>query len=193
MMPYKKQNGIEVLSGGAPPDKRRPSVPYIIVLICLVVAAGGYFAWKYLGFARQPKQIVVSDMVELKLYYPAPPAKLAVKGIPVKANALDREKADVIISALKSGRVLPESIALTEFAADQDGTLLLNFSHEIATMKLDPLTEIQTVYAIVNSFLANFTRAKSVQLLAGGQAFFTINGTAYTYKPLEFNSQILED
>jgi hypothetical protein len=33
-------------------------------------------------------------------------------------------------------------------------------------MKLDPLKEIQTVYAIVNSFLANFTKAKNVQLLA---------------------------
>lgn len=168
-------------------------VPYIVALVCLVIVAGGYFAWKYIGFARQPRQVVVSDMVDLKLYYPAPPAKLAVKSIPVKANVTDREKADVIISALKSSRVLPESIALTEFTADPDGTLLLNFSHEMTTMKLDPLTEIQTVYAIINSFLANFTRAKSVQLLAGGQAFFTVNGTVYTYKPLEFNSQILED
>jgi hypothetical protein len=136
---------------------------------------------------------VLTDTIELKLYYPVPPSKLGLKGIPVKASATDREKADTIIAALKSDKVLPDGVALLEFAADPDGILLLNFSHEITAMKVNPLTEIQTVHAIINSFLANFTKAKSVQLLAGGQAFFTINGTVYTYKPLEFNSQILED
>jgi hypothetical protein len=193
MMPYNKQH-----NGGLMPDKeparnRRSMLPYIVVILCLVVAAGGYYAWKNLRFARQPKQVVVADTIELKLYYPVPPSKLGVKSIPVKTSATDREKADTIVAALKSDKVLPDGVALLEFAADPDGTLLLNFSPEITAMKVNPLAEIQTVYAIINSFLANFTKAKSVQLLAGGQAFFTINGTVYTYKPLEFNSQILED
>jgi hypothetical protein len=193
MMPYNKQTGGGLLPDGRPAGKWRSAMPYIVVLVCLVILAGGYYAWKYLRVAKQPKQVVVSDTIELKIYYPLPPAKLAVKGVPVKADATDKEKADVIISALKTNRVLPEGIVLTDLAADPDGTLLLNFSPEMATMKLDPITEIQTVYAIIDSFLANFTKAKSVQLLAGGQAFFTINGTVYTYKPLEFNTQILED
>lgn len=193
MTPYDKRENGELFPDRRPAEKHRSMIPYIIVGICLIIAAGGYYTWKYLPFARQPKQVVISDTIELKLYYPLPPSKLGVRSLPVKATATDREKAETIIAALKADRVLPDGVALTEFATDPDGTLLLNFSHELASMKLDPLTEIQTVYSIINSFLANFTRAKSVQLLAGGQAFFTINGTVYTYKPLEFNSQILED
>jgi hypothetical protein len=193
MMPYNKQPNGDLLPEKKPAWNRRSMMPYIVAVICLVIAAGGYYAWKTIQFARQPKQVVVADTIELKLYYPVPPAKLGVKGVSVKASSTDREKADTIIAALKSNKVLPDGVALLEFAADTDGTLLLNFSPEITAMKVNPLTEIQTVYAIINSFLANFTRAKSVQLLAGGQAFFTINGTVYTYKPLEFNSQILED
>lgn len=193
MMPYNKQRNGDLLPEKQPAGNRRPMMPYIVAIICLVIAAGGYYAWKTFRFARQPEKVVLADTIELKLYYPVPPSKLGLKGIPVKASATDREKADTIIAALKSDKVLPDGVALLEFAADTDGTLLLNFSPEITAMKVNPLTEIQTVHAIINSFLANFTRARSVQLLAGGQAFFTINGTVYTYKPLEFNSQILED
>ncbi len=105
----------------------------------------------------------------------------------------DREKADAIISALKTGKVFPIPLSSPISPADMEGTLILNFTSDLALLKLEPLTEIQTVYAIVNSFLANFTKAKNVQLLAAGQAIFTIGGTVYTYKPMEFNSQMLED
>ncbi len=193
MMPYNKQSNGDLLPDKRPAERHRSMVPYIIAVVCLVIAAGGYYAWKYLPFARKPKQVVISDTVELKVYAPLPPSKLGARSVSVKATLTDREKADAIMAALKAEKVLPDGIVLTEFAAGPDGTLFLNFSHELATMKLDPLAEVQTVYSIINSFLANFTRAKSVQLLAGGQAFFTINGTMYTYKPLEFNSQILED
>ena len=192
MMLHNKQRNNDLLSG-----RRRPGaanlMPYIIILVGLLIAGGCYYGYRYLRIAGQPKPVIVSDTIELKLYYPAAPAKLAVRTIPVKANSTDREKADIIIAALKENKMLPENVSLTEFAANQDGTLLLNFSHELTAMRPDPVTEIQTVHAITNSFLANFSRARNVQLLAGGQAFFTINGTVYTYKPIEFNSHILED
>lgn len=193
MMPFNKQRHDDLLPDARPAGGRRFLLPCGVALAVLLVFAGGYYAYRYLGFARQPKPVVISDTIELKLYYPMPPSKLGMKGISAMANSTDREKVDIILSALKQNKVLPDGVSLTEFAADPDGTLLLNFSYEITALKLDPVTEIQTVYAVVNSFLANFNKAKNVQLLAGGQPFFTINGTVYTYKPIEFNSQILED
>ncbi len=184
----------DIYIGRKPPTGTRPPrTPYIIVLVVIAVAAAGFFAFRYARMAKIPTAAVVEETGELKIYYPFPPAKLGPKGIPVKTTMTDREKADTIISGLKKASIIPETLSLTDFAADADGTLFLNFTPDIARMKLDPLTEIRTVYAIVNSFLANFTKAKNVQLLAAGQAFPTINGTVYTYKPIEFNSYILED
>jgi Sporulation and spore germination. len=184
----------DIYIGRRPPVRRRLiRTPYIVVLVVLAVAAAGFFAYRYARLARPPKMVVVAEVNELKVYYPSPPAKLSMKSVPVKNTLTDREKADAIITALRTGKALPDALSLTDFAADTDGTLILNFTPDIALLKLDPLTEIQTVYAIVNSFLANFTKAKNVQLLAAGQAFFTIGGTVYTYRPLEFNSHMLED
>ncbi|NLT23118.1 MAG: GerMN domain-containing protein [Syntrophorhabdus sp.] len=184
----------DIYIGGRPPARRKLiRTPYIVVLVVIVAAAAGFFAYRYARLARPPKTVVVAEVNELKIYYPSPAAKLSLKAVPVKNTLTDREKADAIMSALKTGKVLPDTLSLTDFAADMEGTVILNFTPDIALLKLDPLMEIQTVYAIVNSFLANFTKAKDVQLLAAGQAIFTIGGTVYTYKPIEFNSQMLED
>ncbi len=190
MTPKKK----DIYIGGKPPAHGgHARTPYIIALVVIALAAAGFFAYRYARLARPPRTVVVEESSELKIYYPSRPAKLSLKSSPARNTLTDREKADAIISGLRTGKVLPDTLALTDFAADTEGTLILNFTPDIALLKLDPLTEIQTIYAIVNSFLANFTKAKNVQLLAAGQAFFTIGGTVYTYRPIEFNSQMLED
>ena len=193
MMPYNRQKTDDFFADEKRPDNPKSRTLYIIILVVLLAAVGGYYAYRYVRFARQPKSTVIADTMDLKLYYPLPPAKLGVRNLPVKTSATDKEKVEAIIAGLKESKVLPPGVSLTEFATDMEGTLLLNFSHELTAMKPDPVTEIQTVYSIINSFLANFNKSKSVQLLAGGQAFFSINGTVYTYKPIEFNSHILED
>ncbi len=188
------RNKDDIYIGRKPPSHTKPiRTPYIIALVVITLAASGFFAFRYVKMAKPPQTVVVEETSELKIYYPSPPAKLGVKGVPVKNTLTDREKADAIISGLRDGKTIPETLALIDFGTDTDGTLILNFTPDIALMKLDPLREIQTVYAIVNSFLANFAKARNVQLLSAGQAFSTINGTVYTYKPMEFNSQILED
>lgn len=188
------RNKDDIYIGGKPPSHTKLiRTPYIIALAVIALAAGGFFAFRYVKIVKPPQTVVVEATSELKIYYPSPPGKLGVKGVPVKNTLTDREKADAIISGLRDGKAIPETLVLIDFAADTDGTIILNFSPDITLMKLDPLREIQTVYAIVNSFLANFVKARNVQLLSAGQAFSTINGTVYTYKPMEFNSQILED
>ncbi|MDD3845848.1 MAG: GerMN domain-containing protein [Syntrophorhabdaceae bacterium] len=190
-MRRKKQ---DIYIEGKPRGHARPvRTPYIIALAVIAVAAAGFFAFKYVKVPHPPKTVIVEETGKLKIYVPSLPGKLELKSLPIKTTLTDKETADEIILGLKNGKVLPDTLSLTEFASDTDGTLILNFTPDIALLKLDPLMEIQTVYAIVNSFLANFTKAKNVQLLAGGQALSTISGTVYTYKPMEFNSHILED
>jgi len=184
----------DIYIGGKPPARPKPiRTPYIIALVVIAVAAAGFFAFRYVKMAGPPRTVIVEEAGELKIYYPAPSGKLDMKSLSVRNTLTDRERADAVMSGLKTGKVIPDALSLTEFAVDTEGTLILNFTPDIALLKFDPLTEIQTVYAIVNSFLANFTKAKNVQFLAAGQAFFTVNGTVYTYKPMEFNSHMLED
>jgi len=46
---------------------------------------------------------------------------------------------------------------------------------------------------MVNSFLLSLKDAKKVQILVEGQPIYTLNGTVYTYKPIEFNKYVMED
>lgn len=172
---------------------RRLRMPFVIILIVIVIGAGGYSMFKYMKFARSPKTVVISDTVPLKIYYPVSSHKLGTKEIAVKAVLTDREKADAIITCLKETNIVPPTVSLVDFVSDPEGTLILNLTPDAASLQLESLTEIQMVYSIVNTFLANFQKARSIQLLAGGEAFFTVGGTLYTYKPLEFNTHILED
>ena len=187
--------GYDIFVGGGkfPEDKKPARFAFVVILAAITLVAGGFFAYRYIRPAQPVTKTVAEEKNELKIYYPSDRTKLILKSIPVKNFLTDKEKVDAIVANLKNNKAIPETLSLSDFVSDVDGTLILNFSPDIAAMKPDPLKEIQMVYSIVNSFLANFTRAKRVQFLAGGQALITPGGTVYTYKPLEFNSFVLED
>ncbi len=186
--------GYDIFVGEKPQKDKKPTrSPFIIILVIIALAAAGFFAFRYINVVQPPKTVVVEEKSELKIYYPTPRGKLIMKTVQAKNIMTDKEKADIIVASLKKDKALPETLSLIDVVSDGGGTLILNFSSDMTVVKLDPLKEIQTVYCIINSFLANFTKAKRVQLLAGGQAFSTLNGTVYTYKPIEFNSNVLED
>ena len=71
--------------------------------------------------------------------------------------------------------------------------MYLNLSHDIKDEEMGTIEEITIVYSIVNSFLSNFKSAKKIQLLIEGQVFHTLNGLLYTYNPLEFNTNLVEE
>ena len=81
MMPYNKQRNGDLLAEKRPAGHRRSMMPYMVAIICLIIAVGGYYAWKTLRFARQPKPVVVADTIDLKLYYPVPPFHGITKSI----------------------------------------------------------------------------------------------------------------
>jgi len=82
---------------------------------------------------------------------------------------------------------------LNDLVIDSDGILYLNFSKDILEKQTTAMMEIMKTFSIVNSFLGTFRNANKVQLLVEGQPVYTLNGTVYTYKPLEFNQDLLED
>lgn len=186
--------GYDIFIGGKPKKEKKPTrLPYIIILAVIAIGAAGFFAFRYAKVGQPQRTVIIEEKSELKIYYPSPQGKLIAKTVQAKNIALDKDKADAIMANLKSDRAIPETLSLIDIASDGEGTLILNFTPEMTIAKLDPLKEIQMVYCIINSFLANFTKAKRVQILAGGQALATLGGTVYIYKPLEFNANVLED
>ncbi|MCX5809195.1 MAG: GerMN domain-containing protein [Proteobacteria bacterium] len=137
--------------------------------------------------------IIPFEKSEIFICYSKNMEKLEKKILEVKKGVPEKERAHIIIRELKKEKNIPENTSLYEFASDGDGTIYLNLSKDILGEKAEPAKEIITVYSIINSFLLSFKDAKKVQLLVEGQPVYTINGTVYTYKPIEFNKYVMED
>jgi hypothetical protein len=173
------------------------SIPYkkIILLSCVVVAilAGLLVVQKYVKGREAPGTPAAPRKETLAIYLPLDEARLTRKNVEIKDNLSEREKADVIMRELRMGNAVPDKLTLREFSVNSENVLYLNLSQDIKGESLNAAGEIMSLYAIVNSFLANLREAKSVQVLIDGQAVSTINGVVYTYSPIEFNNQLLEE
>jgi hypothetical protein len=166
-----------------------------LVILCILLAVLGVIIlaqWNSQNVEPQ-KPVVVQEKATLSLFVPAAPEKLAKKIVDIRGPVSDREKADLIVKELKREKAVPEKLSLYDFAADAEGTIYLNLSQEIKSEKMGSMREITVVYSIINSFLSNFKDTKKVQLLMEGQGLYTISGTLFTYLPIEFNNQLMED
>ena len=167
----------------------------IILFILIAVFAAVIILNKHIQLWQRKSiiDIIPFEKSEIFICYSKNTGKLEKKILEVKKGVPDKERAHIIIRELKKERNIPEKTSLYEFASDGDGTIYLNLSKDILGEKADPANEIMTVYSIINSFLLSFKDAKKVQLLVEGQPIYTINGTVYTYKPIEFNKYVMED
>lgn len=172
-------------------------LPYkkLIILtgLAVIIIAGLFVAYKTLwnrevsGLPAAPKK----DMIIL--FLPTDEGGLMRKTVDTKEGLTGREKIDLIMRELRMGNAVPDKLTLKDFSVNDDGVLYLNLSQEFKSEQMDAEDEITTVYAITNSFLANFREARSAQILIEGQAVYTINGVMYTYAPIEFNNQLVEE
>ncbi len=137
--------------------------------------------------------VAIPQKESLTVFIPAAGGRLTKKMVELKNGLSEKDKAAIIVAELKKEKAVPENLSLHESATDAEGIMYLNFSQELKSAKANPLNEITTVYSLVNSFLSNFAEAKSVQILVEGQALYTINGLLYTYAPIEFNNQLVEE
>jgi hypothetical protein len=178
--------------------KQKPSLvrkPFVIVLVVIIVLAAIAMAYIYRDmWIKKPQQLVTIVQKEtVSVYFPKGQGKLAEKKIDITSNLSDQEKGNLIIRNLKALKSITEELTLNDLVVDSDGILYLNFSKNISEKKTTAMTEILKTFSIVNSFLGSFRNTNKVQFLVEGQPVYTLNGTVYTYKPLEFNQDLLED
>jgi hypothetical protein len=179
-------------------SKQKPSLarkPFVIVLAVIIVLAAGALAYIYKDmWLKKPQHLVpIVQKETIVIYVPAGQGKLIEKKIDITNNLDDKEKGNLIIRNLKAHKSIPDELILNDLAVDYDGILYLNFSKNISEKKTAAMTEILKTFSIVNSFLGSFKNTNKVQFLVEGQPVYTLNGTVYTFKPLEFNQDLLED
>ena len=177
-------------------NRKKPSGKRLIILLILLavfvvimIFSKHIRLWQRESFI----DIIPFEKSEIIICFSKNTEKLEKKILEVKKGVPEKERAHIIIRELKKEKNIPEKTSLYEFASDGDGTIYLNLSKDILEEKADPSQEITTIYSIVNSFLLSFKDSKKVQLLVEGQPVYTINGTVYIYKPIEYNEYVMED
>jgi hypothetical protein len=176
-------------------QKKPTRKSFIVAFIVIIIVVIGAIGYKYMYMLRTipQKTIAIVQKETISVYFPTGRGKLAEKKIDIQNNIGDKEKGDIIIRSLKDLKSIPEKLILNEFVVDPDGVIYLNFSKDIVEGKTASMTEISKTFSIVNSFLKNLNNTKRVQFLVDGQPLYTLGGTLYTYKPIEFNQDVLED
>lgn len=178
-------------------EKKHPLVrkSFILIFVVIIVLAAGAAAYIYRDtWIKKPApEIKIIQKETISVYTPTDQGKLIEKRIDITGAPNDKEKGEAIIKNLKTLKSVPEDLTLNDLVIDSDGILYLNFSKDILEKQTTAMMEITKTFSIVNSFLGTFRNANKVQLLVEGQPVYTLNGTVYTYKPLEFNQDLLED
>ena len=173
--------------------QQKPVRTVFIILLALVVVLAIIVTGYRVKVALEPKTIFTApDKQMVSVFFPAQ-NRLIEKIFVVRSNISDKEKTEMIINKLKQGKHLPQGFTLYESATDTDGVMYLNVSRDIISDSPSTMKEILTVYSIANSFLATFKETQKILFLVDGQVLYTLHGTLYTYKPIEFNPDLLED
>lgn len=133
-----------------------------------------------------------SQQMEIKLYVPVDEDFLGLRTVMIEYPKDPYEMANLLVAKLKEHNVIPKETRLLHFAKDDNGTLYLDFSKEVIE-NLGDFSEVLTIYSIVNTFISNFRNSSSVQILVEGEVVQTLCGVLYTYLPLEFNEELMEE
>lgn len=179
---------------GYSPEKRINYKRLIIICLPLVVATAFFvYFFQYVADTQPKKQIVPVEKTTVSLLYPGDNGKLIENIVEIDNTATQKDKGSFIINELQKNSLIPGGISLQEMIIDSEGIIYLNFTKELFQGVAGKNDDIGIVYAIVNSFLASFRYTKKVQLLVDWKPIYTLRGTVYTYLPIEFNKQVMED
>ncbi len=191
-MPMEKKVSPTLPHNKKDPQRRPVRTIYILLLAAVVVLALLITGYR-MKVALEPKAVFMAPGTQtVSIFFPSQ-NKLIEKKLDVRSNISDTEKAEMIINKLKQEKHLPQGFTLYESATDAEGVMYLNVSRDIMNDKPSTMKEILTVYSIAHSFLATFKEAQKILFLVDGQPLYTLCGTLYTYKPIEFNPDLLED
>lgn len=138
------------------------------------------------------ERVSVPEKESVSIFSPNERGLLERKVLDVQKQLPDKLRADTLFRALKDARCIPDRLRLYELAMAPDGVLYLNVSKEFIDRN-SPEREIAMTYGLVNSFIESFRGVKSVQLLVEGEPVYTRSGILYIFKPLRFNTDLLEE
>jgi hypothetical protein len=176
-----------------PKSEATSNKPLVIVFAACSLLALGITIYKEFLTTEPVRSVLPTQSETLVICVPSAGDKLSQKKVGIRTGMSDIAKAGIIIAELKKEKVIPEAAALNDFVAGDDDILYLNFSKEIKEKILTSMGEVMMSYAIVDSFLATFRAMKRVQLLVENRPVYTLNGAMYTFMPLEFNQELLEE
>ncbi len=168
----------------------------IIGIACVVLAAVVAYQWLYWfgeGTNTQQRASIIAQKETIRLFSPVSGTKLGNRVLEVRSDITDKEKADLILTELKKDKVISPGVQLRDVAVGLDGVLYLDLSKSLVEVRPGAPPEIVVVYSLVNSFASSFKDVNKVQLLLDGAPAYTIGGVVYTYLPLEFNKDLMED
>jgi hypothetical protein len=161
--------------------------------VLIIAGASAWFYWLKAGTDQQQKGSVTVQKETLHVFFPLSKTRLGRRVLEIHADAPDREKADLILKELKKEKCINPGVQLREVATGIDGVLYLNLSKNLTEAHNGAPPEIIMVYALVNSCVTSFKDVRTIQLLVEGEPAYTIGGLLYTYLPLEFNKDLMED
>lgn len=166
-----------------------------LALICLPLVIATFvfvYYFRYIADTQPKNQITRIERSTISLIYPGNNGTLSENIIEIDSAATQKDKGNFIINELKTRGLVPEGTSLQEMIIDAEGIIYLNFTKDLL-QGVAGKDDVGIVYAIVNSFLASFRYTKKVHILVDWKPVYTLRGTVYTYLPIEFNKQVMED
>jgi hypothetical protein len=161
--------------------------------VLVAAVAFQWFYWIREGTDLQQRGSVTAQKETIRLFFPLSKIKLGNRVLETRSDMPDREKADLILRELKKDKVISPGVHLRDVAIGLDNVLYVNLSRNLTEVHPGSPPEIMLVYSLINSFASSFKDVRKVQLLLDGVPAYTIGGIVYTYLPLEFNKDLMED
>ncbi|HOP86407.1 MAG TPA: GerMN domain-containing protein [Syntrophorhabdaceae bacterium] len=176
--------------------KKKKQKKRIIFLLIAIILVGFAIFIRHNQFFNnnvivQNKDVEAKE--ELVIFHPDEGLKLAKTTLKLQKGIQEKNRIDLALKTLKELKAIPEGLTLYEFALDERSIIYANFSKHLVEETKEPEKEITVIFSLVNTFLANIPDAKAVQLLIEGQPVYTLNGIIYTYNPIFYNENLLED
>ena len=174
--------------------KRSSRLVWGILFLLIIIAALLLYAYPRM---KGPAKILIVEAIpareSVRLFFASNRQTLSSKSFDLQPNTPGRKRGEAIIEELKKEKSIPERTRLLDLAFGSDDILYINLTREFIDGQSPSGNEVTTVYSLVNSLTSAFKEMKKVQLLIEGQAVYTVNGIAYTYLPLEFNKDLVEE
>ncbi|HNQ46116.1 MAG TPA: GerMN domain-containing protein [Syntrophorhabdus sp.] len=164
----------------------------IISLPLLVATFVFVYYFRYMANIQPQRQVIQVEKNTVSLIYTDNNGKLAEDILEIENTATQKDKGDFIINKLKAKGLVPGDVSLQEMIIDSEGIIYLNFTKNLL-QGIPGKDDIELTYAIVNSFLATFRHTNKVFILIDWKPVYTLRGVVYTYLPIEFNKQVMED